>query len=984
MWESACEESSFEEFSGILHKAVADSNVNAQDKAIEAAIVFARKASTQLVARYASSIMSKAIDKAAGQAKCKSKVQDLALQFIEAEAGEAVAEELIKGCAHKQPKISGACAEALRMAVEAFGLRPLGAQSKAVVKLTVTMFDSTVAPVRSEAKPLAVELFKYMGAALRPSYDNLRPAQQKELDEAFGAAGPAQPTRLTRSAALKAASAAATGSENSAKGKDVSTSGAGAAGADVDPLEFLDPVEVLGKLPSGWCDKVLAAAKWQEKKEFLDMLIELAKSPKLASGDYSEVVKTLKRLMGDSMVLVVSTAITALSLLATGLRKEFKQCAQISLATLLDKFKEKDRRVIEAIHSALDALYGRCLSMVECSEELMTALGPKGGAKAKVEVLKFMKRAIDSKLSPVIPKNLKPLVDLVVKTTDDSAPEIRDGACAVLSSLLSCCGPSMMRSFFESLEDKKRKKIESMSESSPASVGQQSNEAESVASASAAPASKSSVSTVKRAAAPAVNAPAAKPEVSEQTTKKAKPPAGGTSKSAAVGTKTGATGKAASGQGKDDADGDVTAGSSLEELDAMVEDVISGGIRAKILSSNWKERLEGIEEFESEIKSRIDALQHPLPEAVTRLLIKSFVDKKETNFQVRSLRFLFNSKLKSYPSYFPQVMTKVISVIALIAEKSPKFSKRAAFWCIPSLVEKLGDVKLRTPSHDCLLVIAESVTPQFVLTQAYEAIGKQKSPKTQENALLWANAMAIDFGLKAIKAKPLLELVKSMLEVANPGVKKAAVEVLITIRRQLGPDVRAMLADVKPALLATIDEAFAKVAEEAPTADGPKRQIKGLEGGDATADEVQIVNLTGPIAAHLKALSDANWKERQAAITAIEDIVVKAKPLGCTGPYMDGSCGELWAGLKARLKDSNKNLATQTLSLLAKIADAVGPSIDRYSKTILPNMLALISDNKKTVRDAVIACLSAWAVLVPPETVIKHLPVALSVDAPAG
>lgn len=71
------------------------------------------------------------------------------------------------------------------------------------------MFDSTVAPVRAEAKPLAVELYKYMGATLRASYENLRPAQQKEIDEAFAEAGKPQPSRQTRSAALKAAQAAA-------------------------------------------------------------------------------------------------------------------------------------------------------------------------------------------------------------------------------------------------------------------------------------------------------------------------------------------------------------------------------------------------------------------------------------------------------------------------------------------------------------------------------------------------------------------------------------------------------------------------------------------------------------------------------------------------------------------------------------------------------------------------------------------------------
>ena len=92
----------------------------------------------------AASVMSKAVEKAFGQAKCKPKAQELALLCIEAEAGEPVTDELIKGCGHKQPKIAGAAAECLRTAVQMFGLRALGPQSKAVVKLSVTMFNRFV------------------------------------------------------------------------------------------------------------------------------------------------------------------------------------------------------------------------------------------------------------------------------------------------------------------------------------------------------------------------------------------------------------------------------------------------------------------------------------------------------------------------------------------------------------------------------------------------------------------------------------------------------------------------------------------------------------------------------------------------------------------------------------------------------------------------------------------------------------------------
>lgn len=88
--------------------------------------------------------MAKAVEKSFGQAKCKPKAQELAMLLIEAESGESVTDELIKGCGHKQPKIAGASSECLRAAVQSFGLRALGPQSKAIVKLSVTMFDRSL------------------------------------------------------------------------------------------------------------------------------------------------------------------------------------------------------------------------------------------------------------------------------------------------------------------------------------------------------------------------------------------------------------------------------------------------------------------------------------------------------------------------------------------------------------------------------------------------------------------------------------------------------------------------------------------------------------------------------------------------------------------------------------------------------------------------------------------------------------------------
>lgn len=46
----------------------------------------------------------------------------------------------------------------------------------------------------------------------------------------------------------------------------------------------------------------------------------------------------------------------------------------------------------------------------------------------------------------------------------------------------------------------------------------------------------------------------------------------------------------------------------------------------------------------------------------------------------------------------------------------------------------------------------------------------------------------------------------------------------------------------------------------------------GVEDACAGADEGGLVNLASLVAPHLKAMGDANWKERQAGITAVDEV----------------------------------------------------------------------------------------------------------------
>ena len=60
---------------------------------------------------------------------------------------------------------------------------------------------------------------------------------------------------------------------------------------------------------------------------------------------------------------------------------------------------------------------------------------------------------------------------------------------------------------------------------------------------------------------------------------------------------------------------------------------------------------------------------------------------------------------------------KVYDVLRIMAERSPSFGKSAASLAIGQLSDKLGDLKLRKPAGDAMVVFAEKTSLAFVLAQ---------------------------------------------------------------------------------------------------------------------------------------------------------------------------------------------------------------------------------------------------------------------------
>jgi cytoskeleton-associated protein 5 len=66
---------------------------------------------------------------------------------------------------------------------------------------------------------------------------------------------------------------------------------------EIDEYDLMDPVDILTPLEkSGFWDGV-KATKWSERKEAVAELTKLASTKKIAPGDFSEICRTLKKVV---------------------------------------------------------------------------------------------------------------------------------------------------------------------------------------------------------------------------------------------------------------------------------------------------------------------------------------------------------------------------------------------------------------------------------------------------------------------------------------------------------------------------------------------------------------------------------------------------------------------------------------------------------------------------------------------------------------
>ncbi|XP_012885417.1 PREDICTED: cytoskeleton-associated protein 5 [Dipodomys ordii] len=922
-------------FLGLIKKFVTDSNAVVQLKGLEAALVYVENA--HVAGKTTGEVVSGVVSKVFNQPKAKAKELgiEICLMYIEIEKGEAVQEELLKGLDNKNPKIIVACIETLRKALSEFGSKII--LLKPIIKVLPKLFESREKAVRDEAKLIAVEIYRWIRDALRPPLQNINSVQLKELEEEWvklptGAPKPSRFLRSQQELEAKLEQPQSAGGDAEGGGDD------GDEVPQIDAYELLEAVEVLSKLPKDFYDKI-EAKKWQERKEALEAVEVLVKNPKLEAGDYADLVKALKKVVGkDTNVMLVALAAKCLTGLAVGLRKKFGQYAGHVVPTILEKFKEKKPQVVQALQEAIDAIF-LTTTLQNISEDVLAVMDNKNPT-IKQQTSLFIARSFRHCTASTLPKSLlKPFCAALLKHINDSAPEVRDAAFEALGTALKVVGEKAVNPFLADVDKLKLDKIKECSEKVELIHGKKAGLAAEkkefkplpgrAAAASGAAGDKDTKDITAPKPGPLKKAPTAKVG---GPPKKGKPAAPGGTGSTGTKNKKGLETKEI-----------VEAELSIEVCEEKASAVLPPTCIQLLDSSNWKERLACMEEFQKAVEL-MERAEMPC-QSLVRMLAKK-PGWKETNFQVMQMK---------------------LHIVALIAQKG-NFSKTSAQIVLDGLVDKIGDVKCGNNAKEAMTAIAEACMLPWTAEQVMSMAFSQKNPKNQSETLNWLSNAIKEFGFSGLNVKAFISNVKTALAATNPAVRTSAITLLGVMYLYVGPSLRMFFEDEKPALLSQIDAEFEKMQGQsppAPTRGISKHTTSGIDegedgeepddGGNDVVDLLPRTEISDKITSELVSkIGDKNWKIRKEGLDEVAGIINEAK-------FIQPNIGELPTALKGRLNDSNKILVQQTLNILQQLAVAMGPNIKQHVKNLGIPVITVLGDSKNNVRAAALATVNAWA-----------------------
>ncbi|KAK0937301.1 hypothetical protein LTR29_011124 [Friedmanniomyces endolithicus] len=483
--------------SSLWKAAVADSNVAAQQEALNAYNAFLEAAGAEGAKKTRGHTIQGVVEKGLmGRPAAKASALETLMLLIELDKADPVIEELLPFLAHKQPKVIAAALAAVTSVYHAYGCKTV--EPKPVIKLLPKVFGHADKNVRAEAQNLTVELYRWLREAMKPLFwGELKDVQQKDLEKLFEpirAEPQPKPERLLRSqqAAVEEAAASGVGADGDMEGE---ADEGDAPEIDLEP-EY-EAVDVFAKVPKDFSDR-LASTKWKDRKEALDELFTAVNVPAMQDGPFDEVIRGCAKSMKDANIAVVTVAANCVECIAKGLRKSFTKYRGTILGPMLERFKEKKQTVTDAISAACDAVF-LATNLAEIQSDVIENMTNKN-PQVKEHTTKFLIRSLKSARDAPTIEQTKELAEGAKKLLTESVATLRDAGAEVLGVLWRIMGDRNMLNHLEGLDDLRKNKIKEFSDAAEVRAKWKPKAAPPPKPAAAAPAASAGKKTTRRPA----------------------------------------------------------------------------------------------------------------------------------------------------------------------------------------------------------------------------------------------------------------------------------------------------------------------------------------------------------------------------------------------------------------------------------------------------------------------------------------------------
>ncbi|KAI5957293.1 hypothetical protein KGF54_000221 [Candida jiufengensis] len=445
----------------LIKKILVDSNVVAQEAGYKCFINYLKfGGSQQLINRLVKNgIIQPICEKGLSSSRKGTKdnaIESILVMIEYINEPSAMIEDITPNLNNKLPKLVTSCVSCLVSIYENFGCKIIS--PNLIIPSLPKLFAHADKNVRAETTKLTVELYKWMKGSLSDIlFPDLKPIQQKDLTTAFEKIANEPHPQQKRLTNLQKEELAA--KESQSVSEDVEMSDVTVEEEIYDPLQFVDPIEVLSKLPPDFETRI-SSSKWKDRVEVLEeVLLILQKTPKLiTTDDYAPIFRTFAKNMKDANIQVVQLAANCSNLIAKALGPSFTKYQNLILTPVIERTKEKKPSVANALSEFLDTMFNISGLSGSILEEAIAGMKLKV-PQNKISSANFLQRCLANTTKAPKSNEIDSIMEIGVKLLSDSQEPIRQASTELIGTLMKITGERELNKFLENTDDNRKAKI---------------------------------------------------------------------------------------------------------------------------------------------------------------------------------------------------------------------------------------------------------------------------------------------------------------------------------------------------------------------------------------------------------------------------------------------------------------------------------------------------------------------------------------------